>query len=51
MPLLSTVDDQMSTVHLNYGLSGLNRKGRFGINGKVDDKILIDPMMGSFDNS
>ena len=32
---------KINTVHLNYGLSGLNRRVRLGMNGKVE-KIGFD---------
>ena len=40
-------DNQMNTVHLNYGLTGLNWKARLGMHWKLkkigDDPISISP--------
>ena len=39
----------MNTVHMNKGLTGLDRKARLGMHGMVE-KIRIDPLMSSPDN-
>ena len=39
----------MNTVHLDSGLTGLDRKVRLGMHGKVE-KIGINTAMGSPDN-
>ena len=43
-------DNQMNTVHLNKRLTGLHRKVRLGMHGKVE-KTRVDPMNISLDNS